>query len=303
MSPARPVVVGVDGGGSALRALVLDAGGAELARSEVPSVRFQPGAPARVVGAVKRVVEDACTRAAVARPVGALWVGLAGAGREAVSAELQAALAAAGVAARVGVGTDAEAAFHDAFAERPGVILLAGTGSIAWGRGEDGREGRVGGWGSLLGDEGSGYAIGVEALKRVARSADGRAPATGLSERLLAHLGLAQPEELIAWSSTASRADVAALVPEVTAVAASGDPVAGELLVQAVAELEGHVLTILSALGPWRRAPTIALGGGLLQEGGPLRGAIEQALGAHRLPLLDRAPDPARGAARKALRL
>lgn len=102
------------------------------------------------------------------------------------------------------------------------------------------------------------------------------------------------------WSSTASRADVAALVPEVAAVAASGDPVAGELLAQAVAELEGHVLTILS---PWQRAPTIALGGGLLQEGGPLRGAVEQALGAHHLPLLDRAPDPARGAARKVLLL
>jgi glucosamine kinase len=239
----------------------------------------------------------------VSTPVSALWAGIAGAGREAVRAELEASLARAGLADRVGVGTDVEAAFEDAFGTGPGILLLSGTGSIAYARAPRGNQGRVGGWGSLLGDEGSGYAIGVEAMKRIARSVDGRAPGTVLRERILGSLGLADPEELITWSSTASRAAIAGLVPEVQAAAAAGDAVAGEILVKAVDELDGHVLTILDTLGPWPEAPTVMLGGGLLQKGGPLRSSLERLMRSHGLQVLDRELDPARGAARRAAQL
>lgn len=297
---APGVAVGVDAGGTAFRALVVGPDGAELSRGQVPSARWIAGLPGPAITAIRAVVEQACARAEVELPVPSLWAGMAGAGREAVRAELEAALARSGIARRVGVGTDVEAAFEDAFRSGPGILLMSGTGSIAYGRADDGREARVGGWGSLLGDEGSGYAIGVEAMRRVARSVDGRGPRTALGGRVLARLRLNEPEELIPWSSAAPRSEIAALVPEVEAAAASGDEVAGQILVQAVAELEVHVLTLLASLGPWAHPPTVALGGGLLQPDGPLRRPMERVLRSHGLPGLDRALDPTRGAARRA---
>jgi N-acetylglucosamine kinase-like BadF-type ATPase len=227
---------------------------------------------------------------------------MAGAGREAVRAELESALGRAEIARRVRVGTDVEAGVEDAFGDEPGILLMAGTGSIGFGRAEDGRSGRVGGWGSILGDEGSGYAIGVEALRRIARAVDGRGQGTDLRGRVLARLGLGDPADLVTWASTATRASIASLVPEVQAAAAAGDGIAGEILVSAVEELEGHVHTLLTNLGPWTQPPTVALGGGLLDATGPLRRPLERVLKAHLdVPILDRELDPALGAASKAL--
>src|SRR5207302_776208 len=78
-----------------------------------------------------------------------------------------------------------------------GVAVVAGTGSMAFARAADGRTARAGGWGPLLGDEGSGYAIALAGLRAAARSADGRAQVTPLTDRLLAAYGLTRPQELI----------------------------------------------------------------------------------------------------------
>jgi N-acetylglucosamine kinase-like BadF-type ATPase len=81
--------------------------------------------------------------------------------------------------------------------ENPGVVLVAGTGSIAYGRDARGRAARAGGWGYLLGDEGSGFWIGRRALLSVVRHADGRGPFTMLTELVLRHMGITRPAELI----------------------------------------------------------------------------------------------------------
>jgi glucosamine kinase len=233
-------------------------------------------------------------------PVAAVWAGLAGAGREEPRSSVELELSRLGIAATVRVGTDVLAAFQDAFENGPGILLISGTGSIAWGRAEDGREGRVGGWGQHIGDEGSGFAIGLEALRRIARHADGRGPETRLQRLVLEHLGLAAVADLIPWASEASRARIAELALVVARAAGAGDAVAGEILVQAVEELEGHVLAILQSLGPWRRPPRIALAGGLLGHGGPLRKPMEGVVVKHQLSTMQRPLDAARGAARLA---
>ena len=295
-------VIGVDGGGTHTRAVVLDESGRELGRSEGRSAV----ADARDPRAAAYTVADVCAAAALSAgrslPVDFLWAGLSGAGRESARSAVEMELGRLRVASQVSVGTDVAAAFHDAFSDGPGILLISGTGSIAWGRAENGRQGRVGGWGHHIGDEGSGYAIGLDALRRVARHADGRAPHTHLQQKVFEHLGLTEVDELVNWASSATKAEVAALAPVVARTSADFDEVAGEILTHAVEELEGHVLAILESLGPWEHPPQVALSGGLLRPGRPLRAPLLPLLSRHRLPVLDREIDPGVGAARLPLK-
>jgi glucosamine kinase len=295
--------IGIDGGGTRTRALAIDDRGDELARVEGPAALADarnPGAAAEPIAEVARSAAEAAGRAL---PCSGLWAGIAGAGRETVRSSVEQAVVRTGIAKVVRIGTDVEAAFVDAFAQGPGILLISGTGSVAWGRDGEGRVGRVGGWGSLLGDEGSGYAIGLESLRRIARDVDGRGPETRLEEAILDHLRLDRADSLVSWAAEATKAEIAALVPVVVDSSRRGDPVAGEILVKAAEELSGHVLTVLSNLGPWASPPTVALAGGLLAPGGPLRRAMEVLIAEHSLPMLEREPDAAMGAAKMAQRL
>lgn len=292
--------VGVDGGTAGTRVVVVDGDLKERARAEGPPTPVDARHPERAADAVARVVRDALASAGAGLPVAGLWAGLEGTGRETARTGVAHALEARGLAHAVGVGTDVEAAFDDAFDGGPGILLVSGAGSVALGRSERGRVARVGGWGSLLGDEGSGYAVGLEALRRVLRTVDGRGPATGLRDAVMGALGLADPGELVVWAHDATKGDIAGLVPVVAAGAGAGDAVAGEILVSAVEDLEGHVLTLLQTLGPWHARPRVALAGGLLDPGGPLRRGMEQVLERHRIALVPRRLRPAMGAARRA---
>jgi N-acetylglucosamine kinase-like BadF-type ATPase len=125
------------------------------------------------------------------------------------------------------VDNDATAAWWGAFGgRRPGVVTIAGTGAVAYAR-SGAHTARAGGWGALLGDEGSGYSVGRAAIIAVLRAADGLGPATALREALLGELQLAECHELIDHVHVEmSFTDVAALAPLVVRVAQGGDPVA-----------------------------------------------------------------------------
>lgn len=296
-------VAGVDGGGTRTRVVVADAEGRPLARVEGAGSLVDATRPDLAAGVVASVTRRAAREAGVDVPLRAVYAALAGTGRESVRVDVERALVREGIAGRVRVDTDVRAAFHRAFGTGPGILLVSGTGSIGWGRSESGREGRVGGWGTVIGDEGSGYGIGREALRRVARAADGRGPETGLTRAVLDFLDLERPEELVEWAQRAGKGGVAALVSPVVAQADGGDSVAGEILVGAVEELEGHVLTLVSTLGPWSRPPRVAFSGGLLEEGGPLRRGVETVLSHHALKRTESDPDPVLGAVDLALAL
>jgi len=162
--------LGIDGGGTKTHAAILDASGAEVGRLEVPATLVDPATPDDSIREVIALARRAATDAD--RPVAGLWAGLAGAGSEPVRTEVEEALRSAGVAGEIAVGTDAQAAFFDAFGDGPGILLVAGTGSVALGRGEKRQWTQVGGWGLLLGDEGSGYAMAMSGLRGVVRAAD-----------------------------------------------------------------------------------------------------------------------------------
>ena len=114
----------------------------------------------------------------------------------------------------------------------PGIVLIAGTGSICYGRNEAGQAARAGGWGYLLGDEGSGWWIGRRTLSAVMRAGDGRGPATLLTERVLAHLELDETSDLIheVYYRDTRRRAVAGLSGVVQRAADDGDVVARQIL-------------------------------------------------------------------------
>jgi N-acetylglucosamine kinase-like BadF-type ATPase len=236
-------------------------------------------------------------------PVRALWAGLAGAGREAARDAVTDALSRVGLAEAIEVGTDVEAAFHDAFGKGTGVMLIAGTGSIAWARDERGVMHRVGGWGQDVGDEGSGYWLVMEALRCVARAEDGRGAATLLRASLLESLGLLDPTELVTWVASASKREIAALVPDVVGAASTGDEAAVQVLRRAVEVLAGHLATVVERSGPWSQKPRLALSGGLILDAGPLRGPLLKEIAGHELSLVEGKLDPPLGAAHRALAL
>ncbi len=145
-----------------------------------------------------------------------------------------------------------------------GVAVVAGTGSMAFARAADRRTARAGGWGPLLGDEGSGYAIALAGLRAAARSADGRAPVTPLTDRLLAAFGLTRPQELIgAVYRGNDRAALAALAPLVLDAAEAGDPVAEGIIREAAGELAAAAAAAARSLDLGAAFP-VALAGGLL---------------------------------------
>jgi len=298
-----PWVVGVDGGGSRTRAILLDGSGAVRGRREGEGSAIDPRDPEAAVTQVESVVRALAGEAGVSLPLAALAVGLAGAGRPHVRKAVARRLERTGLARRVLVESDADGAFRDAFGAGPGILVLAGTGSVAWGRAEDGRRDRVGGWGPLLGDEGSGYALGVEALRRVAWSVDGRGPDTVLEETVPRALGLPGSDALVDWVAGASRREVAALVPLVAQAARDGDPVGERLLREGAEALAHHARVLRQRLAPWAGPTPLALAGGLLDPDGPLRARVEAVLDPASWRLHTPRVDGARGAARAALEL
>lgn len=291
--------IGIEGSGAGRTAVATDANGHELARVPGEIGMIDVRDPTGTAAALAALARNTAKAAGVPQ-IDALCCGLAGFGREPERLALQEALVALGVAQRMRVTTDAEAAMADAFGPAgTGILLIAGTGSIAWGRDTRAKTARVGGWGLLLGDEGSGYGLGLAALRAVVRAHDGRGQPSSLTAAVLQAAGVDAPEGLVAWSAGASKGEIAALAPLVVSAATTADIAAKGILDNAAHELGMHVLALNARLGPWSEPPLLALAGALLAPGSPLRArvlkAVERLL-VHVRPL-ERAVDGAMGAA------
>lgn len=300
------IVVGVDGGGSRTRAVVADETGTTVGTAEGGPSAVRPGDVERSAAAIATVVADALAAAehgGTAPTV--LSVGVAGVGREPERHALERALVARGLADEVVVQPDAVVALEDAFGDSAGILLIAGTGSIAYGRGPTGTVARCGGWGPVCGDEGSGAWIGRRALSVVTAAADGREPETALTGVVVTAAEVSSVEDLIGWAASATPADLASLAPAVLQCADSGNARAVAIASFATEELVLHVVALARRLFTDERASApVALAGGLLARRSPLRTRLEHRLksavpGAQLDP---REIDPVRGAVRMALR-
>ncbi|MFG2036543.1 BadF/BadG/BcrA/BcrD ATPase family protein [Dactylosporangium sp. NPDC048998] len=287
MAVVGPVVVGVDAGGTASRAVVTDAAGVVLGRGTAGPGNPSAGGPpaARAVGSALRSALGSLDPASVAAGV----VGVAGVSAladPAVAAAFAAEWRSLGLRCDMAVVGDAVTAFAAGGAWPSGAVLIAGTGAVA--ALVDGLEiARVAdGLGWLLGDEGSGLWLGLQATRLAARRWS--AP---LARAVAAHAGAATPDDLVHWAGALP--PFGALAPLVCELADAGDPDAAAIVADAASRL---VATLDSLAAP---ATPVVLAGGLLVAGTPVRRGVLATLEARGTPV-GTAGDPALGAARLA---
>jgi glucosamine kinase len=254
-------LIGVDAGGSKTAAVVATSAGVVLARAEAGPGALRPGLISVAAAAIYSAARDAMQRARVSEPAAVVVIGAAGAAHPAEADALAAALEGSGIAARLTITTDAEIALEAAFARQPGIVLLAGTGSVAWARFPDGTTARAGGLGPVLGDSGSGHDLGREALRAAGVDIEMDLH-LDLTQRLARHLAI-PVGDLPRWSVAATVAEIAALAPVVLDTANIGDGVARSLA-QAAARHLGTLVASLARRFPAGDTIRAAYGGGLL---------------------------------------
>ncbi len=269
-------ILGVDAGGSKTRALLAEEGGRVRGRGLSGPANPKAVGWEGALAAIWEAVRGALAEAGVEGQVEAACVGLAGADTPEERAAWAKRLG--GLALRLQVVHDVELLLAAAFPEAWGVALVSGTGSVAFGRSPDGRTARVGGWGYLLGDEGSGFSLALQALRLALQTADGRAQAPSLLQAALEFWGLGEPEGLLGVVYGGGKPQaLASFAPVVLKLAEAGDPAARPLVFQAGRELARQVGAVIRQLGLHR--PPLALGGGLLRASPLLREAVYQEVG------------------------
>jgi N-acetylglucosamine kinase-like BadF-type ATPase len=290
------IIVGVDAGGTKTAVIVAEAERV-VARATGPGAKMRSSKGIACATVIAEVARQALADAGRLR-ADMIVAGVAGAGREEEREELRQALRGEDLADRLVVTGDTEIALAAAFGDRPGIVVTAGTGSMAIARDPAGRLHRAGGLGWQMGDEGSGYAIGRAALGAVGRAADGRSPRTELTPLLLKTTRSDSLEALVRWAAAAGVPEVAALAPAVFDAARVGDTIAAGIMDYAARELAALVFRLLPHFGADERAAVdIATNGGLLYHDGPVHRILRSKLAENsRLRLRDTPLEAATGA-------
>jgi glucosamine kinase len=265
------ILVGVDAGGTGTRAVVVR-DGVVLERRDLGPINVLLHADA--LDRLAAVVTDAGASAA--------GFGLAGLRSDTHAREITAVLETR-TGARIAVGDDTDAALAGAFEGKPGIVVIAGTGSGAAGRDAAGRTIRVGGHGYLLGDEGGGYWIGREAVRAAMRGADGTGPPTALTAMVQRAFDSLTGAEQQVHQHPTDRELLARLVPAVAAAATgrppagagAGDAEAARILAEAGAHLVDLAEAVRARLGP---LPVAYVGG--IFRCAPVRDAFRARTGA-----------------------
>jgi N-acetylglucosamine kinase-like BadF-type ATPase len=305
----EPCVVGIDGGGTTTRAAVLDRSGQLRGVGRGGPSNYDDVGEEGARENIDEAVREAQAQAGLEeRPFAAAFLGLAGIVSEEDRTVVRRIAQTLELAApeHVGAGHDARAALAGALNGRPGVVLIAGTGSSCYGRTVTGESWMAGGWGALLADEGSGYWLGVEAMTAAVRAHDGRGPETVLRRRVEEYLELEDLNKIMhrVYVDGLSRTETAALAPLVFEAARAGDEGAQALLRRGAGELAASVQAVAERLGMAGNGFELARVGGLWQAGAVYAGPFEAAV-RERLPRCQFVPTelpPTLGAGLLALR-
>lgn len=296
-------VLGIDAGGTKTVALLADADGHIIGEGVAGAANLQTEGELEVEKILHTVIERACDGRHT--PLAAVCLGMAGVDREDDARVIRDVMRRLGFRSNALIVNDALIALVAGAGPNPGVVLISGTGSIAYGVSGRGVAARAGGWGPTLGDEGSGYWIGRRALLAVMRDVDGRGPRTDLTPMVLRHFGLSRPERLVAeiYHQPQGRRAIAALAAVVDRARAEGDPVAFDIMCQASEELALAAASVITRLEMRGDQFPILLAGGVLRETSWLADDLQRRLGevAPRSVVSPLSHEPALGAVRLAL--
>ncbi len=293
-------VIGIDAGGTKTVGLLADASG------QVRTKAVAGGANLLVHGelSVEKTIYEILERLDVPGPISALCIGIAGVDRPEDRELVRHLLRRLGVRERVRIENDALVALVAGAPAGIGIVVVSGTGSIAYGADPAGGTARSGGWGYLLGDEGSAFWLGHAAVRLGIRAADGRGPETSLYERICDKLEVDVLDGLVAWfyDQELSRNRVAALASLVEEAAADGDQAAGELLDHAAGHLAAAARAVERQLEFDGDYPLV-LAGGVFRACPSLYERLETRLELPRARVVRLKAEPATGAVTLALEL
>ncbi len=264
-------VAGIDGGGTKTRVCCRDLQGQTIAEKTFGAFNLNSIGAERFADLLTEIT----TYLQGIGTCAALCIGTAGISNETMSAMINKALDQAGIMRRKLVG-DHVIALHGALDGAPGIALIAGTGSICFGISPTGEEIRAGGWGHLIGDEGSGYALGRDALSAVAHAWDGYGEPTLLTRLLAEAYGLDSRSKIISYVYAGDKSHVAAFSRLVEQAAASGDAVALAIIQANGAKLAQQAETVYRRLH-MEEAP-LAMLGGMLENKTQLHSAFVRAM-------------------------
>lgn len=307
MDQNTSLLIGIDGGGTKTVALLADGTGNVLGRGVGGPSNYQVVGLQATGDAIQSAIRAAFGAAGLAPcPPRAICLGLAGVDRPDDYAALNGWARAQWPGLPVSIVNDAMLVLAAGTPDGWGIGVISGTGSIVYGRDPQGRMVRAGGWGHILGDEGSGFWIGLAALQAVARADDGRAPQTVLTRAILSQWDIATPQDMIhrIYLEELPKFEIAALAALVETTATEGDAVAHTILQQAGHELALAVSAVARRL-ELRGPIPCAQAGSTLLKGRHVRGAFLEAVAKLGVQLDPVTPvtEPALGALRLAGRL
>jgi N-acetylglucosamine kinase-like BadF-type ATPase len=251
--------LGIDGGGTKTRCVLGDKT-TVLAKAMSGGSNIVRLGEAQAREALHTVVRQVCATANISPDqIGAIWMGVAGAARPEIAEKIRnilAELISESILSNVEVVGDTEIALRAAFGAGPGVIAIAGTGSIVYGRDAAGHTARAGGWGFAVSDEGSGHWIGRRAISAIL-SAHDRGLETALTAMVFQAWRLNTIDELVQQANSTPPPDFPRLFPIVLRAADQADPIARDLLTDAGARLAALAAVVIRRLGA--DAPVVAL--------------------------------------------
>lgn len=296
-------VMGIDAGGSKTLVLVASDDGRVVGEGRAGGANLRTHGELAVEKALDEAIDEALTGIDV-RP-SAVCLGIAGVDRKDDAQIIAGLMRRLGFRDHTLIVNDALIALVAGAGVPSGLVLIAGTGSIAYGVNEAGLAARSGGWGPVLADEGSGYWIGRRGLVAVMRQADGRGPRTALTSLVLEQLGLTRTDQLVneIYESAERRQFVATLGPLVESARAAGDVVAVEIMREASEELVAAAASVITRLSMRGEVFSVYLSGGMFRSIPWLETEVSTRLGevAPRATPRLLTAEPAEGAVRLAL--
>lgn len=241
--------IGIDGGGTKTIGCLISAQGEYLATAQAGPTNYLRKNETQIIEQIIELINTLKSKAGItAVSQIALGIGLSGLGAEEPRKRIRELLAMQNCAQHIATESDAAATLAGAFTGGAGVILIAGTGSIAYGKSIDGKIYRAGGWGYLLGPEGGGFDIGRNGIAAALEDWDGRGEHTILRQKLEAYFKVKSINEAVPeiYVNYATRGALAKFAPLVFTAARSGDKVAINIIENAAKRLAAH----LCALAP-----------------------------------------------------